>query len=385
MIVALEQGSGQRIVKEFGGRSPADDENGDFWTDAQGIGLSSAMCEVTNNAAYCCKEGIALAGCVTAGVIPIKFPAGKGTTEWVDKRETSSWMGWGSDPKRYPFLYATTGNLAWGCLRGFETWNGDAYPGYLEKCFNRSTIVHCRTGFETDDHFETTLEDITILGDWSEDSIALDAKDNYRVGVHYIRLTIRGMWYVYRYVNDDELTEFVECTLECPNVFLVPDNCPTNRLGSQYREIRLTRCQWDMPAVLVPRGLNTVKFPLVLQWRKNQPTKNTNESTAKTLRTFVEPWVDGKDYQVFWLFQHPDFALDPIGPGEHWDDWPDGVFTHQELIELGKPIYGDAVPATAVQRADFGPLLWASELRTPQSTRGGRQGVPQRPSPVQVP
>lgn len=58
----------------------------------------------------------------------------------------------------------------------------------------------------------------------------------------------------------------------------------------------------------------------------------------------------------------PTFSLPAVAADKAYGDWPMGVNTNQQLIQMGTPIFGADVPASAFQSDEFGPF-YANEVK----------------------
>ena len=91
--------------------------------------------------------------------------------------------------------------------------------------------------------------------------------------------------------------------------------------------------------------------------------KNSNDRQfLKPARYQLRPWRDGRNLDVYHSYQSPTYEkLPAITAPDFYGDFPPGVYKHADLIELGKPIFGAAIPANA---EPFGPLFFAAPAVT---------------------
>lgn len=379
-IVAKDPGSGQRITARDG-RNVA---GGDHWHERVGLGLNSVVGEITGNRLACCKDAIGIAG---VGTFSFSFPLVRG--EHVDFSNGSlrgrKWWAWiprfkdPPEPNAYPFLFDTSGNRCFACWRGIETWtansveqavNGADYNPPVEfsgplnlEMFPGFEIVHAHAPTDFNDQHGTSLHGWKIHGDWT-DGPALNWKDNYRFGINVNDCDIRGYTTAYRLVGDDDHTDFLRCTFECRQIV----DEPFGRLIPDFSH-GWTGTWKDCTFLPVGGAVKFIdgeypKYDLSLWLSANQPWRHSLQPIAYHIR----PWLDGRDIDVFHYESHPEWVIRPYGgvePGVAYGDWPAGVTSQRELIDLGTPVYGHIVPSWAFQDAEqFGPF-WAAEPRSP--------------------
>lgn len=354
---AKSPGSGKRITTDHGGRSSRNDSSptADHWHDRVGFGLGSCMIRFTGNYAACCKESYGMAGFGTTMLYRPKVRGVMLTSHYDPNAEIlGSHMGYGSDPKRYPFLFDTSGNEAFAGWRGIELWSADTYVDY-EHGFDGLTLIHCRQSTDLEDQHETVMRGWRILGDYSSPTpvgkgenatYALDFKPAYRFGITAIDCEFKGHGAAYNLIDDSQYTRFERCVFDCPIINYLPLGRKVN-VGGAW-EGTWDECEF-IGEPLFAAGWYP-KFDLGLWLTPNQ----TSRRSLLPTRYFVRPWHDGRDYQVFHYEQHPDYAFTvPPPEGMAYGDWPVGVYTHAELIERGTPIFGDAVPPEAERWGDF--------------------------------
>jgi hypothetical protein len=360
IVIAKQAGSGLRISNsdQQGGRSHPTDPAGDFWHNRGGFGFSSAMNETTGNRAYCCTESFGMAGCFGGGIVLYK-PKVRGICTCGGKTDPNAeimpHMGYTGEPKRYPFVFPTTGNLAWGGWRPWESWFADTHQGY-EKMFPGFTAVHCRQPVEIWDHFETVFDGWKVLGDFKQISatgdpktVALFFKKDYRFGITVNDCEFRGYDAAYSLINDQLYTSFNRCKFECPLVNWLPfgrfcfnnQACDMNWTECEFLKVN-NRLEFAKTVTYQYQGQTVEKYPLV------QPN-NSNRWSLKPIRYFIRPWVDGFEYRMFHDEQRADYAAPPIAADKAYNEWPKGVNTNAQLVGLGTPIYGEVMPTGAVR------------------------------------
>jgi hypothetical protein len=324
IVIAKQAGSGERMTSDFGGRAQRNNPAGDFWHNRGGFGFTSAMNEITGNRAYCCTESYGMAG---FGTTELFIPKERGVCTCKGRLDPNaqalaSQMGYGDDPKRYPFLFDTSGNQAWGGWRGIETWSVHSFKAYPERMFPGLTMVHCRMPFNYFDHQGTYTLNHRSLGDFAQvttgepQTFALDFKDDYRFKEKlFENFEARGYDAAYRHVNDSDTTTFLNATVECPNAVYFPVG-PTTRIGGDPpRTMRWINTSW-VGDVTFSRHRGVVKYGPRL-----------SDNVYRVSQTFVTPWRDGMDYQMFHPLQSS--AVDP-------------------------PVFGEQTPADAESRPDLG-------------------------------
>lgn len=358
VIIALTPGSGQRITD----RAHRNLAGGDHWHDAVGLGLQSLMNEFTGISIYSCKESIGLAGFRTTVLFR---PKRRG----VHVTSVSS-----SDAERihaaryeYPLLFPLTNVRCWGGWRGVETWTVDCYPDsiYPHRFFEGLEIIHCRIPTDLEDQEETYLSNWRILGDFLQvrqptnltrpATYGLNFKDGYRFGITMQGGEIRGYDSAYKLVHDQEYTTFNGVEVECPTVMY-------EQLGYLTREpcaITWTDCEFT-PVAGNLTGINGWLPKYGLESWYTQTGRPERES-LNDIDIEFRPWADGHDLEVYHHEQQASFALPSIPATEAYGDWPAGVNTQQQLIDLGTPIYGAAVPPTATQDYGWG-RFWVDDV-----------------------
>lgn len=363
VVIAKRPGSGKRITNDHGGYSGRNDPAGDFWHDRCGFGLSSAMNIITNNRAYCCKESYGMAGYGTSQLWGQRT-RGVNAMSWTDPNALTfpSHMGYVSgQPRRYPFVFDTSGNLAWAGWRGIELWSADTHLDY-EHGFDGLTLVHCRNSTDLEDQQETVMRGWRILGDYSSpvpkdgggQTYALNFKPQYRFGITAIDCEFRGHGAAYNLDNDLHYTRFERCTFDCPVVNWLPSG-RVARFGAW--EGNWTDCTFSDRVLLFADGAYP-KYDLSLHLQPNSDSK-----ALLPVRYFVRPWRDGKDWQVFHYEQHPEWQMSfhpdhPYNPTKRYGDLPVGVNSQRQLIELGTPVFSGIVPVEAERWGHF----WAAPL-----------------------
>jgi hypothetical protein len=101
------------------------------------------------------------------------------------------------------------------------------------------------------------------------------------------------------------------------------------------------------------------KYDIQLWLNKNNPSRRYLAPVNYELR----PWIDGRDLNVFHHFQsphweHPRGAV--IAP-DLYGDFPPGVYKNSDLIRLGSPIFGTAIPPGAERLPEFPGFFVATE------------------------
>ncbi len=273
----------------------------------------------------------------------------------------------GGVPYRYPFG-ASSNVRVWGCWRGIETWTADCFP-HTERMFLGLDLIHNRIPTDFEDQEETMIEYWRILGDFSQvvapvstkqpGTYGIDFKPAYRNGITVADTEIRGYDVAYSLVHDREYTSFVGCEVECPCVMY-------ERLGYLAFEpcdITWTDCTFT-PVAGQLFGINgwLPKYGLELWMVPNRPDRKSLNSINIEFR----PWVDGTDLDVFHHEQRASFALTPLTDETAYGDWPSGVYSNQQLIDLGTPIYGEVVPEHATQDAAHFGRFWVARLTLEQ-------------------
>jgi nitrogen fixation protein len=350
-----DPGSGQRITD----RSTRNDSGplADHWHDRVGFGLGSAMGEITGNYAACCKESYGMAG---FGASVLYYPTKRGVmlsgkTD-PNAKTLGSHMGYiPGEPRRYPFVFPTNDNIAWGGWRGYETWSVHSYLDY-EHEFPGLTLVHCKQPTDIQDHDESVFRRWRILGDYNSpaptgsggnSTFALNFKDGYRFGITAIDCEFKGHGAAYRIVNDGEHTRFINCTFDCPVICYMPQGRMVGYAGPWVGE--WTDCTFLNNPLFADGWFS--KYPLDSLLAPGR----ADRKALPHVRYYIRPWHDGKDYQVYHYEQHPTWqhAKGPPAAGQPYGDLPEGVWTQQQLIELGTPIFGDSVPDHAVKWGKF--------------------------------
>jgi hypothetical protein len=376
LLIGKQPGSGQRIALENGGRAAGDKVGGDHWTNRVGLGLASAMNAISGNRIYGMNDAIGL-----AGIIPQSFyyPAERGVCTCSGASDPNA-VNFRYIPYRYPFWFNTSDNQVWGCLRGIETWAADCFPTdvapeqYYEaranqnwslksdqhsdaKMFPGLTLVHCRQATDFEDHRHTATYGYTIRGDWSnQPTVGIAFKNGYERGAEHFNADVRGVRYGYRAVAPGNKTEFRNCAFECQTVLWEPLGYNGDAAG-RPRLVLFKDCTFVKPAGFVfaqfdPYYSLAVRLPLY----KNRP----DIRSLLKAEYRIEPWTDGRVLKLYHPEQAPDFALPPIDANTSYGDWPKGVNTHQQLIQLGTPLLGEVTPAAAFHAPEFG-LFRAAE------------------------
>jgi hypothetical protein len=395
LLVGKRPGSGQRIAKENGGRDAGDKVSGDHWHNRVGLGLASAMNRIAGNRIYGMNDGIGL-----AGIIPPHFyyPAERGICTCGGVNDPNA-VNFRYEPFRYPFWFDTTGNVVWGCLRGIETWKADCFPTdvaptrYSEGRANRNwtaksdphpeakmfpglAMVHCKNGTDLEDQQETATYGWRFLGDFAKvkppvdnldnETVALAFKPEYEFGHSHFDMEVRGYDVGYRCINARHYVRFVGSTFESPCVMYHPAGMHMRQADDSVFIEFDAGCRFDPPP-----GMSLL---FADYWRKYDATFWLTTSIGRTDRRFLRPvnidiaqWRDGRTLKVYYPWQHRDFSLPPIGADQAYADWPKGVNTNRQLIDLGTPVFGAAVPPNSQQEHEFGDF-WISG-----NQRGGRR------------
>lgn len=357
VVIAKSVGSGLRITTNHGGRGLRNDPKGDFWTDRGGLGLSSAMGEITDNRLYDCKESIGMAGFGTSVLFtPIKLGVPTMDKNSPNANVLDSFNGnVPGEPRRYPFIADTSGNTAWGGWRGIETWTADCYPG-MEKMFPGYTLIHCHYPTNFEDQEETALSGWRFLGDPAyanaptdngvNNTFAIDFKPAYRFGITVDDCEVRGYDAAFDSDTDKDYVRFNRCTFEVPTVIYQPNGSARENRGCEYT---LDDCAFVGNPLFADGWYPKLDLS---SWLKVDRPANAGLLPVKYL---VRPWSDGHDYQVFHYEQLPTWqhAKGPPPAGKAYGDLPVGLWTQQQLIGVGTPIFGEIVPADAVQWGRF--------------------------------
>ena len=97
-------------------------------------------------------------------------------------------------------------------------------------------------------------------------------------------------------------------------------------------------------------------------------TKNNNDRQyLKRYSYEILPWRDGRNLNVYHWFQSPAFEMPPITAPDFYGDFPPGIYKNSDLIALGTPIFGAAIPAGAEQLPEF-PRFWVATTGRPTAT-----------------
>lgn len=358
MVVAKRAGSGLRITTNAGaplGYSGRNNATGDFWHNRCGFGLGSAMGTITGNRAYCCTESYGMAGFGSTQLYAPKAPGICASCDPANRIVLAEHMGFSGHPKRYPFLFDTSNNIAWGGYRGIETWSADSYLG-KELFFPGLTLINCLKSTDIQDHEETVLQGWKILGDRSQAAppvdgaanatFALDFKPGYRFGITCRDCEFKGHDAAYKLVNDDLYTRFERCVFDCPTINYLPQGRACGVTGKPWVG-EWNDCTFNDDAVFIDGWYP--KYDLKLWLSIGRPDRLSLVPIQYKLR----PWKDGRNLDVYHYEQLPSFALPPIAADKAYGDWPAGVNTHQQLIERGMPIFGAAVPEGTEQFGKF--------------------------------
>lgn len=370
MLVGKRPGSGQRMTSENGGRAAGDKVSGDHWHNRVGLGLASAMNRITGNRIYGMNDGIGLAGIVPQSSY---YPAERGVCTCAGISDPNA-VNFRYTPYRYPFWFDTSDNRVWGCLRGIETWIANSYPVEVSpdrysqgranrnwteqpdphadaKMFPDLSIVHTRTATDLEDQVHTATYGWRILGDWeSSGTVGIAYKNAYERGAVHTDAEIRGVTYAYRTVRSGNVTELRGCTFETPVVLYEPLGYDAHDSGAT-RSIRFRDCEFLKPAGFVfaryePQFSMTKLLPI----KKNRP----DYRTLIAAEYVIEPYSDGRVLRLYHPERRPTFALPPVDANTSYGDWPKGVNTHQQLIQLGKAVMGRVAPDDAVLEPEFG-------------------------------
>lgn len=379
MVVARQPGSGQRITERAGRNKPS----GDHWHDRGGLGLESAMNEITGNHVYCCKESFGMAG---FGTTSLYYPSAMGVCACDIRGPYSVSLSAKSshDEKIYPLVFDTSGNLAWGGWRGWETWTANSAPDdqvvtvttsysdqhpidndlQVRHFFPGMTLVHCRVPTDFQDQRETALYGWKILGDWNfsvwhDDPgndqakflYGLDWKGAYRFGITIDDCEVRGYDAAYRGEKDSDYVRFNNCTFECPIIMY-------HERGHFRPFRRSVEYAWNECEFLPVHGRLLAlsgKYPKYDLNLWISPGR-TSRRTAPAVTYLFNPWRDGRVLNAYHYEQHIDWEHDkgPPPPGRPYGDWPEGVWTQRQLAEHGQPIFGAVVPDTASREPEFG-------------------------------
>lgn len=362
VIIGNSRGSGQRITE----RAHRNLAGGDHWHDRVGLGLQSMMGQITNNRIYGCKEGIGMAGFETTILF---YPTQRGVMAKINTPTAitlAEYHGWvPGKPRRYPFLFDTSGNKVMGCRRGFEAWTVNAYTDYPEKMFPGLEIIHCEIPTDFQDQRETTCYDWQILGDFSKiipvTGNGLDAgyaimfKGNYEFGATFVRCKFRGYNAVYRSIFPSDYTNFLECEFECPLIVYQPQGA-LNGIGGGW-QAKFHNCKFNKVAgKLMFIAGNYPKYYTIWFRSPVVPPATPARAYATPANIEITPWIDGRNIKVYHGQQHKDFALPAItDPTKAYADLPVGCWTQKQFAEKGTPIFGEVTPDWAETAPEFMP------------------------------
>ncbi len=352
VIAGNTRGSGQRITE----RAHRNLAGGDHWHDRVGLGLESMMGQITNNRIYGCKEGIGMAGFETSTLYYPKkrgiMLTGKSDPNAVTLAE---YLGYRPPlPRRYPFLFDTSGNKVMGGRRGFETWTVNAYQDYPEKMFPGLKIVHCEIPTDFEDQRETTCYDWQILGDFSkivavtgngvDIGNAVAFKGNYEFGASFIRCKFRGYSVAYRSHFPSDYTNFIDCEFECPMIVYQGQGSISGVEGGWQG--RFKNCKFNkVSGKLMFIAGNYPKYHTLWFRQPAVPPAIPAKAYAVPVSVEITPWIDGRNIKVYHSIQHKDFALPAItDPTKAYADLPVGCWTQKQFAEKGKPIFGEVTP-----------------------------------------
>ena len=356
IIIGKRPGTGLRLTDRAGRNV----NGGDHWHPTTGLALQSAMNEFHDIGIYSVQEGIGLVGFRTS---ILYRPLRRGEHETSTNRQNILTL-----PYRYPFLPSSNVRV-WGCWRGIETWTADCHEN-TERMFPGLTIIHTRNPTDFEDQQETWLEGYRILGDFAQvvtptstanpGTYGLHWKGGYRFGITVNGGEVRGYDVAYDLVHDENYTRFLGVTFECPCINYLPiGRVQRNAPGAEWEGL------WEDCEFLPVNGARQFingqypKYDLRLSY--NHPNRPEIHSLHR-LSYAIRPWHDGRDLDTYHYESDADFSVKPIVAPNFYGDWPPGVNSQRQLIELGTPIYGQQIPPTAFQNSEeFGPF-WADDV-----------------------
>lgn len=385
VIVGYRDGSGQRTTPQGGtkssitARAHRNERGGDHWHNRVGFALESMMNVFSGCAIYGCEDAIGMAGFGTTTLHPKRYP-GRNVRDIYPLTRIKDFANH-RDRKVYPFLWPSHDVHVTGCLRGIETWSAHCYPPDYPVSENSMgmdfkgwhmfpglRLIHCHQPTDLEDQDETYLKDWKIRGDFSkieplthrDRNYALFFKDGYRFGITLQNCELSGYSVAYGFINDLEETRFLDCRIDCPQVMTVPLHQQAK--AAPWQATPGFRMLWQdcefagVETLIAGRGLRHAFN------RDNIPLLNPRSIEFRPL--------NGVDIDLYSEEQHPDWEHpgtpgypDPsdLPEGGHWNDWPEGVWTQQQLIDLGTPIFGKAIPPWGYQSDLTGPSFWLAE------------------------